>query len=230
MKKSFHLFTLLLFASVVLHSCELFETEDVDDKASPHPASRMTIPNRQLTEAEIAQYVADYWEIGGHSDFQLEVIRLVNNIRREHNLEPVQIDDRLMIAARFYAQTMVQLNGGNIGHNIGPYAVPGATHGASRNIAEAFGARLRWNGGNAAGGNVSPEKLVDMWMNSEGHRRYILSPEHRYGGTGSYAGGRFGACHYLFLSDNPNPITSATVVQLNYLQKSQQRKTNILTN
>ena len=139
--------------------------------------------------------------MGGAFHFELEVVRLVNEIRVEHGLSRVEIDDSLMMAARFYTQIMANLNT-NLGHNEGPYRVPGATHGASRNVAEAFGGQLRWNGGNASAGRRTPEDLVlNGWMNSPGHRNFILSPEHRFIGAGTHAGGRWGVFHYLFLSD-----------------------------
>ena len=37
---------------------------------------------------------------------------------------------------------------------------------------------------NIAGGLASPEKTVDQWMSSEGHRRNILIPEIREAGVG----------------------------------------------
>jgi uncharacterized protein YkwD len=156
----------------------------------------MTLPDRRLTEAERQEWIDNYIELGGPSYFELELVDLVNEIRAQYGLSEVAIDDALMMAARFYTQTMSQLNTG-LGHNMGPYAVPGATHGASRAVAEAFGAQLTlWNGGNAGQGRHTPEAQVDAWMDSQAHRTFILSEEHRYIGVG-----RFGPFSYLFLSD-----------------------------
>ena len=41
-------------------------------------------------------------------------------------------------------------------------------------------------GENAAWGSVSPEEVVNAWMNSEGHRANILNPEARAMGVGYY--------------------------------------------
>ena len=41
-------------------------------------------------------------------------------------------------------------------------------------------------GENAAWGSVSPEEVVNAWMNSEGHRANILDPEARALGVGYY--------------------------------------------
>ena len=41
-------------------------------------------------------------------------------------------------------------------------------------------------GENAAWGSVSPEEVVNAWMNSAGHRANILDPEARKMGVGYY--------------------------------------------
>jgi len=143
--------------------------------------------------------------MGGSSAFELEVARLINGIRANHGLSAVRIDNTLMMSARFYTQSKSNLNT-PMGHNQGPYRVPGAGHGASQNVAAAFGARLRWNGGNAAvhSSMHTPQSLVNAWMNSAGHSAYILSSEHRSIGVGAYLGGSgspWGAYYYMFMND-----------------------------
>ena len=41
-------------------------------------------------------------------------------------------------------------------------------------------------GENAAWGSVSPQEVVDAWMQSKGHRANILNPEARAMGVGYY--------------------------------------------
>ena len=162
--------------------------------------SSITLPNRRLTDIERNTWIADYRAFGGPTTVELEVVRLINIVRADHNLSQVAIDDTLMMAARFFAQQANDLRGLYTGsHNFGPYATNRtAQHGASANVAAAFGARLRWNGGNwFSGGSMSAEALVNGWMNSDGHRRYILSPEHRFIGVGQFPGG----ISYMYLSD-----------------------------
>ena len=164
------------------------------------PQSGITLPNRRLTDAERANWIADYWAMGGPFAFELEVVRLVNEIRVDLGLAYLQIDNTLMMSARFYSQIMANLNT-NLGHNEGPYRVPGATHGGSREVVRAFGGDLRWNGGNGAAGHRTPQGLVTAWMDSPGHRAYIVSPEHRFIGVGAHTGGRWGVFQYMFLSN-----------------------------
>jgi uncharacterized protein YkwD len=160
--------------------------------------SSIRLPDRRLTDDELQAWITDYFELGAAVEFELEVMRLVNQVRADNNLALLEVDEPLMLAARFYTQTMDNLNTG-LGHNRGPYRVEDATHGASAAVAGLFGGRLRWTGGNGAGGHRTPEAVVQGWIESTGHMTYMLSPEHRYIGAG-----RFGNFTYMFLSDNPS--------------------------
>jgi len=175
------------------------------------PPPVMTIPNRRLTDGERQAWIDNYFALGGPSAFELEIVELVNVVRAQNGLSQVAIDDTLMLAARFYAQTMYDLNTG-LGHNMGPYAVAGDTHGASRAVAEAFGGRLLWNGGNAGMGHATVQGQMNAWMASAGHERFILSAEHRYIGVG-----RFGSFSYLFLS-NQSSLPTAVLPPQNSVQ------------
>jgi Leucine-rich repeat (LRR) protein len=174
--------------------------------------SSITLPNRRVTDAERREWIDDYWAFGGPTAVELEVVRLVNIERANHGLSRVEIDDTLMMAARFFAQQAHDLREyASIGwgstssqarsHNFGPYADrPGQGRypwGASYNVARAFGANVRSGGNWFSGGSMSAESLVNGWMNSYGHRRLILSPEHRFIGMGQFPGG----ISYLFLSE-----------------------------
>ncbi|MCL2008140.1 MAG: CAP domain-containing protein [Treponema sp.] len=162
--------------------------------------SSITLPNRRISAPERSVWIEDYRRFGGPTVVELEVIRLINIERTNLNLSRVTRDDTLMMAARFFAQQAHDLRGLYTGtHNFGPYADdPSASHGASANVAASFGGRLRWNGGNwYSSGNLSAEFLVNGWMNSPGHRAYIVSPEHRYIGVGHFPGG----ISYMYLSD-----------------------------
>ncbi|MCL2216969.1 MAG: CAP domain-containing protein [Defluviitaleaceae bacterium] len=160
-----------------------------------YTTSAITLPNRRFTDAERQNWIAEYADMGGASAFELEAIRIINNVRREHGLVELQIDQGLMHASRFYAQTMSNVTG-NLGHHEGPYGSSGA-------VADAFGAS--WNAANGAAGNRTPQNLVDGWMNSPGHRANILNSNLRYIGLGSQLGGDWGVFHYSLKSNNPTP-------------------------
>jgi len=175
---------------------------------------RIVLPNRRLTDEERQEWIDEYWAFGGPTANELEVVRLVNEVRAEHGLSQLEVDYSLMMAARFFGQQAHDLRGLHTGtHNFGPYADENSrwapNHGASYYVARAFGGRLRWGGGNwFSGGSMTAEALVAGWMNSEGHRRYILSPEHMFIGAGQFPGG----ISYLFLSDqsSQSPTTAFT--------------------
>jgi len=138
--------------------------------------SAIQLPNRRLTEAEQIAWRAEYQALGGMNAFELEVVRLVNEIRVEHGLEQLVIDPVFSEAARFYAQTLTDLNL-PLSHVGGPYGGPG---GAPR----AWGYRGSI-GGNARRGGDIPQSAVDAWMNSPGHRAAILAYDFSFIGVGS---------------------------------------------
>jgi uncharacterized protein YkwD len=158
------------------------------------------LPNRRLTTAERADWVVHYNATGGASELEREVIRLVNIERQSEGLVPVVFCEVKAMAARFFCQQHRDLGGRMVlqsgqGHNFGPYGDGVALHGASANVAAAFGANLgNWNGGNGYGITGTAERLVRGWMNSPGHRAYIMAPDHRYAGAGQVSG-----ASYLFM-------------------------------
>lgn len=166
--------------------------------------SAITLPNRRLTDVERQNWIAEYMENGGASAFELEVIRLTNLERAEYGLSPLAICHTLMLAARFYAQTMANLNTG-LGHRYGPY-------GGSFGTADAFGDRVTGvRAANGHGGTWTPEATVAGWMNSSGHRANILNPNLTRMGTGSHLGGGRGVYHYqLFGAGAATPVPGAT--------------------
>ncbi|MCL2620169.1 MAG: stalk domain-containing protein [Defluviitaleaceae bacterium] len=143
--------------------------------------SAITLPDRRLTEDERATWIAEYHALGGANDIELEIVGLINKIRRENGLVELEICNNLMKAARFHAQTMNQH--GQLSHTIGPYGSSGA-------VASAFGGIV--NAANGAGVGFA-EDIVERWMASESHRSNILNPRLRTIGVG---------CHrlsYMFL-------------------------------
>jgi len=152
--------------------------------ANVYPISQITLPIiRQATSAERADWIAEYNSMGGVTDFEREIVRLVNIERVAYGLNPVAFCETMAMAARYYTQLIIHIGyttGGSVpgtAHNQGPYGGSGAT-------ARSFGANSP--GGNAfVPGPVTPQALVDGWMNSPGHRRNILRPAHTRAGAGT---------------------------------------------
>jgi len=162
--------------------------------------SDITIPNRRLTAAERQAWIDEYNSNGGASAFELEVVRLVNVERANHGLNLVEICYTLMLAARFYAQTMANL-GTSLSHQEGPY-------GGSFGTADAFGDRIvSVRAANGTAGRWTPEAAIEGWMNSPGHRANILAPDVTRMGTGFYLGGQWGIFGYqLFGGGAATPV------------------------
>jgi len=167
-------------------------------REEPFTMSSITLPNRRLTDAERQAWVDDYYANGGPSDFELEVVRLVNLERANYGLNPLEICPILMRASRFYAQTMANLNT-TLGHREGPYGGSAAT-------ADAFGDRMIGiRAQNGIAGHWTPESAVQGWMSSPGHRENILRPNITRMGTGFYLGGQWGVFGYQIFGGGVSP-------------------------
>ncbi|MCL1882950.1 MAG: stalk domain-containing protein [Defluviitaleaceae bacterium] len=141
-------------------------------------------PQRQMTAAEISAWSDDYWALGGPNAFELEVVRLINMERANAGLSPLQLCPRLMMAARFKTQNMVDLRYG--GHHNPIYAAGRPVHESPTIMARLFGVR----------GNISENladrmhyheafMAVDAWIRSPGHSANILNPNSTIIGIGA---------------------------------------------
>ena len=154
--------------------------------------SAIQLPNARQTAEERATWIEEYRANGGPSAFELNMVNLVNQARAHYGLSVLQMDESMMMAARFYSQTMANLNL-NLSSSVGPY-------GGSRGTLASFGVSTRWSGGSGNGGGWSYTAIFNNWMRSPGHRAFILAPTHNYIGFGSHLGGRHGVFHYLLLN------------------------------
>lgn len=137
---------------------------------------QITIPNRRLTDAEIAEWIEIYNSSGGANGFELEVIRLVNIERAREGIASLQADPVLMMAARFKSQSMYDLD---------YFSHTSPVYGSFVNISrEVFGFSARAMAENLALGQRTPEAVIQSWMNSAGHRRNLMNPSYTIIGVG----------------------------------------------
>ena len=101
-------------------------------------------------------------------DDALEVIRLTNQERKNHGLEPLEIDYDLMALAEIRAEEA------SIKYS---HERPDGTRVSQMGY---YGENL--------GAKASAEKQVSSWMNSEGHRTNILREQYHRIGVGCYLG------------------------------------------
>ena len=114
--------------------------------------------------------------------YEAEVIRLVNDIRRQNGLQPLAANWELSRVARYKSQDM--LDKGYFAHNSPTYGTP-------FQMIKAFGLSYRTAGENIAMGYASPQAVVNGWMNSSGHRANILNASYRQIGVGYVAQGNY---------------------------------------
>ncbi len=130
-------------------------------------------PGQVLNIPQISQSVLSY---------ESEVIRLVNEVRRENGLKALTANWELSRVARYKSQDM--LNKGYFSHTSPTYGTPSQ-------MIKAFGLSFRTAGENIARGYPTPQAVVNGWMNSSGHRANILNASYTQIGVGYVAQGNY---------------------------------------
>lgn len=116
------------------------------------------------------------------TNYEQEVIRLVNEIRVRNGLKALTYDWELSRVARYKSQDMKDNR--YFAHTSPVYGTPGQ-------MVRSFGISYRSVGENIARGYKTPQAVVDGWMNSSGHRANILNPNYTRIGVGYVADGRY---------------------------------------
>lgn len=116
------------------------------------------------------------------TQFEQEVIRLVNEIRGENGLQALTYDWELARVARFKSQDMKDNR--YFAHNSPVYGTP-------FQMIQNFGISFRRAGENIAKGYATPQAVVNAWMNSSGHRANILNAGYTHIGVGYVADGHY---------------------------------------
>jgi uncharacterized protein YkwD len=107
------------------------------------------------------------------------VVALVNKARKEAGCSPVTVDDRLAAAAQDHSQDQADMkkmtHTGSDGSTVGERATR---------------AGYRWSkiAENVASGTTSPERAMQLWMNSSAHRANIRNCAFRHIGVGRVGG------------------------------------------
>ena len=107
------------------------------------------------------------------------VVALVNQERDEAGCSPVTVDDRLASAAQDHSQDQADM--GKMTHT----GSDGSTVGKRATRA---GYDWRKIGENVASGTTSPERAMQLWMNSSAHRANIVNCAFRHIGVGRVGG------------------------------------------
>lgn len=109
------------------------------------------------------------------SNYEERVAQLVNIEREKNGLKPLTFDPSISNVARVKSKDMADNN---------YFAHQSPTYGSAGDMLRNFG--INWSawGENIASGQDTPEEVVNAWMNSEGHRANILSPNFNKIGVG----------------------------------------------
>jgi len=107
------------------------------------------------------------------------VVALVNQEREEAGCDPVTINSRITTAAQDHSQDQADM--GKMTHT----GSDGSTVGKRATRA---GYDWRKIGENVASGTTSPERAMQLWMNSSAHRANIVNCAFRHIGVGRVGG------------------------------------------
>ncbi len=116
------------------------------------------------------------------ADFETRVVELVNIERAKGGLAPLTQNAALSDVARLKSKDM-QSNG--------YFDHTSPTYGSPFDMMKTFGISYRAAGENIAYGYRTPEAVVEGWMNSEGHRRNIMSSSFTEIGVGYISQGNY---------------------------------------
>ena len=116
------------------------------------------------------------------TDYEAEVVRLVNARRAAAGLSALSSDWQLARVARYKSQDM---------HDRGYFSHTSPTYGSPFDMMRAFGISYRTAGENIARGYQTPQAVVEGWMNSPGHRANILNASFTRIGVGYVSDGRY---------------------------------------
>ena len=100
------------------------------------------------------------------SEYQKQVLDLVNAERTKRGLNPLTLDAKLSNTATLKSQDMI---------NKGYFDHTSPTYGSPFDMMQQFGISYRSAGENIAMGQRTPQEVMNSWMNSSGHRANILN-------------------------------------------------------
>jgi len=116
------------------------------------------------------------------TNYESEVVRLVNEKRAQNGLAKLTADWELSRVARYKSQDMKDNK--YFSHTSPVYGTP-------YQMMKSFGITYKSAGENIAMGQRTPQAVVNAWMNSAGHRKNILNPSFTRIGVGYVASGNY---------------------------------------
>ena len=166
------------------------EETPAPDEGTPAPDEERPAPDEETPAPDEGTSAPDKEQTTGGviSAYEAEVIRLVNEIRRQNGLGELTASAELSHVARLKSQDM---------HDKGYFDHTSPTYGSAFDMLRSFGISYRTAGENIAYGYSTPQAVVDAWMNSSGHRANILNASYTQIGVGHVQDGNY--CTQIFV-------------------------------
>ncbi|PLS02442.1 CAP domain-containing protein [Neobacillus cucumis] len=150
------------------------------------PTKAVTQPEQSVNTKPVQQSTAGTTNTTQTSStlsaFEQKVVDLTNQERAKNGLPALKADTTLSKMAHEKARDMSANN---------YFSHTSPTYGSPFDMMKKFGITYSYAGENIAMGQQTPQEVVNAWMNSEGHRKNILSPNFNYIGVGYVAQGNY---------------------------------------
>jgi uncharacterized YkwD family protein len=158
-----------------------------DIKTRERTAELFTLVAGQQTKKPPVQGVSkvnvSFAKVSTNSQYTSRVIDLVNYERANRGLGTLVMDNRLMEAAQYKCEDMLENS---------YYSHPSPTFGEAFKLMHVFSILYKVWGENIAAGQLTPDEVMVAWMNSPEHRDNILKAEFTRIGVGYLKGGEYG--------------------------------------
>jgi uncharacterized protein YkwD len=115
--------------------------------------------------------------VAAHTGAEIAIVRQINRVRRQHGLRTLVVNRRLGRVARRHSSTMLRLD--LLTH---APTLPARMAGAKRGR---YGETLAWM---PQGSRPRPARIVQLWLDSAGHRAVLLDGKLRRVGVGRVLG------------------------------------------
>jgi len=152
------------------------EKQDAPKAEAPAPSPAPAANEQQQPEQQASE------ETGQLSQYEQKVVELTNQERAKQGLPALKVDTELSKVAREKSRDMQANN---------YFSHDSPTYGSPFDMMKQFGIQYSSAGENIAMGQPTPEEVVQAWMDSDGHRKNILSSNYTHIGVGYAENGNY---------------------------------------
>lgn len=143
------------------------------DAPQTETTTQQAQPSTQPTTTQTASTLSAY---------EQKVVDLTNQERAKNGLAALKVD--LTLSKMAHEKSRDMSANGYFSHT-------SPTYGSPFDMMKQYGITYSYAGENIAMGQRTPEEVVNAWMNSEGHRKNILSPNFTHIGVGYVSQGNY---------------------------------------